>query len=141
MEYSTQLVSQPLPPPTQWLRGWMGGSHWLTHWLPWDAFSHWVSQWVWGGGWVCGREYYFREYYLFVPVLLVCTGGGWVDGREYYFREYYLFVPVRDGPFYFWGGAWKRGGLTIFLFENDLAHNFFSPKSSRPLPKNKMVHP
>ena len=142
-----------------------------------------------------------------------------VSFNSYFFCKIYMLYiniccPHRDGPFYFWGGASKRGRLTIFLFprhshrkfffseaifaqifpffmghltiifsteitmnikkkkekpeltnffflnilahnfffpkwgwltifffQNDLAHNFFFPKSSRPLPKNKMVRP
>ena len=53
-----------------------------------------------------------------------------VSFNSYFFCKIYMLYiniccPHRDGPFYFWGGAWKRGRLTIFLFPRRSRRKFF----------------
>ena len=53
-----------------------------------------------------------------------------VSFNSYFFCKIYMLYiniccPHRDGPFYFWGGASKRGRLTIFLFPRHSHRKFF----------------
>ena len=57
-----------------------------------------------------------------------------VSFNSYFFCKIYMLYiniccPHRDGPFYFWGGASKRGRLTIFFIPAALAPQIFFLRS------------